>query len=144
MTFSIPILQCPQNRGKRASSRGDFSADFNTGAYASWGPTVANRVPVHAGGPYRYSTYRARSRAVYTNTVPGGAFRGFGVPQSAVAQESLFDELAEAVVSNEILPQLVYSLSEQNVSIGSNRVARLFLKSIRLLPSSLMMNNGKI
>lgn len=26
------------------------------------------------------------------------------------------DELAEAVVSNEILPQLVYSLSEQNVS----------------------------
>ena len=47
------------------------------------------------------------------------------------------DELAEAVVSNEILPQLVYSLSEQNVSIGCNFVARLFLKSIRL--SSKMM-----
>ena len=30
----------------------DFEADFNTGAYASWGPTVANRVPVHASGPY--------------------------------------------------------------------------------------------
>ena len=29
-----------------------FSGDFNTGAYASWGPTVANRVPVHATGPY--------------------------------------------------------------------------------------------
>ncbi len=31
----------------------DFSADFNTGAYSSWGPTVAGRVPVHASGPYR-------------------------------------------------------------------------------------------
>ena len=29
-----------------------FKGDFNTGAYASWGPTVANRVPVHASGPY--------------------------------------------------------------------------------------------
>ena len=38
------------------------------------------------------------------------------------------DELAEAVVSNEILPQLVYSLSEQNVSYRPNHysVARLF------------------
>jgi CO/xanthine dehydrogenase Mo-binding subunit/aerobic-type carbon monoxide dehydrogenase small subunit (CoxS/CutS family) len=72
----------------------DFSADFNTGAYASWGPTVANRVPVHASGPYRMPNYRARTRAIHTHLVPAGAFRGFGVPQSAVAQEQLFDELA--------------------------------------------------
>ena len=71
-----------------------FDGDFNTGAYASWGPTVANRVPVHASGPYRVSDYRASSRAVNTHCVPAGAFRGFGVPQSAIAQESLFDELA--------------------------------------------------
>ncbi len=31
----------------------DFAGDFNTGAYSSWGPTVANRVPIHASGPYR-------------------------------------------------------------------------------------------
>jgi CO/xanthine dehydrogenase Mo-binding subunit/aerobic-type carbon monoxide dehydrogenase small subunit (CoxS/CutS family) len=72
----------------------DFSADFNTGAYASWGPTVANRVPVHASGPYLIPSYRARARAVHTHLVPAGAFRGFGVPQSALAQEQLFDELA--------------------------------------------------
>jgi CO/xanthine dehydrogenase Mo-binding subunit/aerobic-type carbon monoxide dehydrogenase small subunit (CoxS/CutS family) len=72
----------------------DFAADFNTGAYASWGPTVANRVPVHASGPYRVPQYRARTRAIHTHLVPAGAFRGFGVPQSAVAQEQLFDELA--------------------------------------------------
>ena len=38
----------------------DFSGDFNTGAYASFGPTVANRVPVHASGPYFVPHYRAR------------------------------------------------------------------------------------
>jgi aldehyde oxidoreductase len=72
----------------------DFAADFNTGAYASWGPTVANRVPVHASGPYLMPNYRALTRAIHTHLVPAGAFRGFGVPQSAVAQEQLYDELA--------------------------------------------------
>jgi CO/xanthine dehydrogenase Mo-binding subunit/aerobic-type carbon monoxide dehydrogenase small subunit (CoxS/CutS family) len=72
-----------------------FDADFNTGAYASWGPTVANRVPVHASGPYAIRDYRARSRAVHTHCPPSGAFRGFGVPQSAIAQETAFDLLAE-------------------------------------------------
>lgn len=72
-----------------------FDGDFNTGAYASWGPTVANRVPVHASGPYCIADYRARSRAVYTHCPPSGAFRGFGVPQSAIAQETAFDLMAE-------------------------------------------------
>ncbi|QDL91673.1 2Fe-2S iron-sulfur cluster binding domain-containing protein [Paroceanicella profunda] len=75
----------------------DFFGTFNTGAYASWGPTVANRVPIHASGPYRIADYRARSVAVHTNCTPAGAFRGFGVPQSAVAQEQLLDMAAEAL-----------------------------------------------
>ncbi|HKZ20412.1 MAG TPA: molybdopterin cofactor-binding domain-containing protein [Acidimicrobiia bacterium] len=75
----------------------DFEASFNTGAYSSWGPTVANRVPVHAGGPYVYEAYRARTAAVHTNCPPSGAFRGFGVPQAAIAQECLFDEVADVV-----------------------------------------------
>src|SRR6202007_2563954 len=73
----------------------DFSADFNTGAYSSWGPTVAGRVPVHASGPYSVPNYRALTRAIHTNLVPAGAFRGFGVPQTAIAQEQLYDDLAE-------------------------------------------------
>ena len=75
----------------------DFAGEFDTGAYASWGPTVANRVPVHAGGPYIYDAYRARTVAVHTNGPPAGAFRGFGVPQSTIALECLLDELADAV-----------------------------------------------
>ncbi|MGG5886505.1 molybdopterin-dependent oxidoreductase [Falsiroseomonas sp. HC035] len=72
----------------------EMDADFNTGAYASWGATVANRVPVHAGGPYRIANLRNRARAIYTNDTPAGAFRGFGVPQAAIATESLVDDLA--------------------------------------------------
>ncbi len=72
----------------------DFDGDFNTGAYASWGPTVANRVPVHASGPYVVPNYRAHARAILTNCVPSGAFRGFGVPQTVIAQEQMLDMLA--------------------------------------------------
>jgi CO/xanthine dehydrogenase Mo-binding subunit len=73
----------------------EMDADFNTGAYASWGPTVANRVPVHASGPYQVANVWNRSRAIYTNDTPAGAFRGFGVPQAAIAHETLMDDLAE-------------------------------------------------
>ncbi|MDB5558122.1 MAG: aldehyde oxidase [Enterovirga sp.] len=75
----------------------DFAGDFNTGAYSSWGPTVANRVPVHASGPYLVPNYRALTRAVHTHLVPAGAFRGFGVPQASLAVEQLYDELAERI-----------------------------------------------
>jgi CO/xanthine dehydrogenase Mo-binding subunit/xanthine dehydrogenase iron-sulfur cluster and FAD-binding subunit A len=73
----------------------EMQADFNTGAYASWGPTVANRVPVHGMGPYKVSNARLNTRAIYTNDTPAGAFRGFGVPQAAIAHETLMDDLAE-------------------------------------------------
>ena len=72
-----------------------FEGEFNTGAYASWGPTVAVRVPVHASGPYFTPNYRAVGRGVHTNGPISGAFRGFGVPQAALMQETLYDELAE-------------------------------------------------
>ena len=72
----------------------EFDGDFDTGAYASWGPTVAVRVPVHASGPYLIPNYHAEARAVHTNGPPSGAFRGFGVPQAGILQETLFDDLA--------------------------------------------------
>ncbi len=72
----------------------DFTGDFDTGAYASWGPTVADRVPIHCPGPYHVPNLRARTRAVLTNMAPSGAFRGFGVPQCALVHEALMDKLA--------------------------------------------------
>jgi aldehyde oxidoreductase len=73
----------------------EFHGDFDTGAYASWGPTVANRVPIHAAGPYAVPNVRNSSLAVHTNASPSGAFRGFGVPQCAIVHEALCDELAD-------------------------------------------------
>jgi CO/xanthine dehydrogenase Mo-binding subunit/aerobic-type carbon monoxide dehydrogenase small subunit (CoxS/CutS family) len=72
-----------------------FHGDFDTGAYASWGPTVASRVPVHASGPYAVPNLLATTTAWHSNGPPSGAFRGFGVPQAAIAGEALMDILAE-------------------------------------------------
>lgn len=75
----------------------EMTADFDTGAYASWGPTVAGRVPVHGSGPYFVPNVYVIGRGYYTNAPPSGAFRGFGVPQAAIAHEAMMDDLAETV-----------------------------------------------
>jgi CO/xanthine dehydrogenase Mo-binding subunit/aerobic-type carbon monoxide dehydrogenase small subunit (CoxS/CutS family) len=90
---SIDISVGADRQGKLAAVK--FHGDFNTGAYASWGPTVANRVPVHAMGPYQVAAVKCTSRAIYTTDTPAGAFRGFGVPQAAIALETLLDDIAE-------------------------------------------------
>ncbi|HUG61132.1 MAG TPA: molybdopterin cofactor-binding domain-containing protein, partial [Methylomirabilota bacterium] len=95
----------------------DTEADFNTGAYASWGPTVANRVPVHAAGPYRVPHVEAVSRAIHTHLVPAGAFRGFGVPQAAIAHETLIDDLAEALGLDR------WEIRRRNAIAGGDRTA---------------------
>jgi CO/xanthine dehydrogenase Mo-binding subunit len=70
-------------------------ADFDVGAYADIGPRVVQKATYTATGPYRVPHVRLDSAAVYTNTTPGGAFRGFGVPQLAWALESLVDVAAD-------------------------------------------------
>ncbi|MEH6403403.1 MAG: molybdopterin cofactor-binding domain-containing protein [Sneathiella sp.] len=75
----------------------EMTADFDTGAYASWGPTVAGRVPVHGSGPYFVPNVHVKGRGFFTNAPPAGAFRGFGVPQAAIAHEAMMDDLAESI-----------------------------------------------
>lgn len=95
----------------------DLEAEFNTGAYASWGPTVAARVPVHGSGPYKVPHYRGLTRAVHTNIVPAGAFRGFGVPQGAIAQEQLYDTLAEKVGMDKLEFRILNALEDDSPTI---------------------------
>ena len=66
----------------------------DTGAYASLGEKVMTRATTHSAGPYVIPWVRSDCHAVYTNNPPAGAFRGFGVTQSAFAVESALDELA--------------------------------------------------
>ncbi len=65
------------------------------GAYASLSEKVLTRATTHATGPYEIANAKVDCFAVYTNNVPCGAFRGFGVTQSCFAVESNMDVLAE-------------------------------------------------
>ena len=69
----------------------------DTGAYASVGAKVLERAAGHACGAYRVPNVDVEALTVYTNNVPCGAMRGFGVPQVTFALEGLLDRLAETV-----------------------------------------------
>ena len=66
----------------------------DSGAYASLGDKVMTRATTHATGPYAVPNAKIDCYAMYTNNAPCGAFRGFGVTQSAFAVESNMDILA--------------------------------------------------
>ena len=95
----------------------DVTADFNTGAYSSWGPTVTARVPVHASGPYKVPNYRAITRAIHTHLVPAGAFRGFGVPQTTIAQEQVFDQLADRIGMDRLEFRILNALEDDSPTV---------------------------
>jgi CO/xanthine dehydrogenase Mo-binding subunit len=67
------------------------------GAYATLSSTVLSRATLHSTGPYVCPNVRIRSRAWATNTVPYGAFRGFGAPQTIFAIERHMEQIAVAV-----------------------------------------------
>jgi len=69
----------------------------DTGAYASLGEKVMTRATTHSTGPYVIPHVKSDCYAVYTNNPPAGAFRGFGVLQSAFAVESMMDILAHSL-----------------------------------------------
>jgi len=69
----------------------------DTGAYASLGEKVLTRATTHSAGPYKIPHVHADCYAMYTNNPPAGAFRGFGVLQSAFAFETMMDMLAETL-----------------------------------------------
>jgi xanthine dehydrogenase molybdenum-binding subunit len=67
------------------------------GAYASLSDKVMTRATTHATGPYNVPNAKIDCYAMYTNNPPSGAFRGFGVTQSAFAVEQNMDLVAEAI-----------------------------------------------
>lgn len=65
----------------------------DTGAYASLGAEVLERAAGHATGAYYLPHVDIESKAVYTNNIPCGAMRGFGVNQVTFAMESCIEQL---------------------------------------------------
>ena len=86
------------------------------------GPTVANRVPVHASGPYATPNYRATTRAIHTNGPVSGAFRGFGVPQATIMQETLYDELAQKLGIDRLEFRLKNALRNGSETVTGQRL----------------------
>ena len=68
---------------------------MDTGAYADAGPRVTQKAGYRALGPYKIPYVKVEAHGVYTNTVPAGAFRGFGALQVTWAYESQMDMIAE-------------------------------------------------
>ena len=78
--------------GKLLAMEIDIATDG--GAYSTLSSTVLSRATLHSPGPYLCPNVRVRSHAWATNTVPSGAFRGFGAPQAVFAIERHMDEIA--------------------------------------------------
>jgi CO/xanthine dehydrogenase Mo-binding subunit len=75
----------------------DIDLATDGGAYSTLSSTVLSRATLHSTGPYVCPNVRVRSHSWATNTVPYGAFRGFGAPQAIFAIERHMDEIASAI-----------------------------------------------
>lgn len=67
----------------------------DAGAFAYTSTKVQGNATLMCTGPYVIPNVKVDSFSVYTNNVPGGAFRGFGGPQGAFSAEMQIDKLAE-------------------------------------------------
>ena len=67
----------------------------DSGAYASVGTKVMERVAGHASGAYHFPCVNLQALTVYTNNIPSGAMRGFGANQVAFALEGCIDDLCK-------------------------------------------------
>ncbi len=81
--------------GKIVAAQMDVTSD--AGAYAYTSPEVLGNATLMCLGPYAIPNAHVDARTVYTNNCPGGAFRGFGAPQSHFAAEMQVNKLAQAL-----------------------------------------------
>ncbi|MCC6616246.1 MAG: molybdopterin-dependent oxidoreductase [Anaerolineae bacterium] len=99
------------------------------GAYASLSDKVMTRATTHATGPYYLPNAKIDCYVMYTNNVPSGAFRGFGVTQSAFAVEQNMDMLAQAL---DIDPLEFRRMNAQKVGV-TTATGQLLRESVGLL-----------
>lgn len=102
------------------------------GAYVTLSPVVLSRGIIHAAGPYSCPNVLITGRAILTNAVPYGAFRGFGAPQTLFACERHMDRCARAIGMDPVEFRRINLLRDgqttstgQTISGGTDRVAML-------------------
>jgi aldehyde oxidoreductase len=89
----MDIELCADKSGKLKALK--LKAWGDSGAYASVGNKVMERLAGHATGGYYVPALQIEALTVYTNNVPCGAMRGFGVPQINFALEGCIEDICE-------------------------------------------------
>jgi CO/xanthine dehydrogenase Mo-binding subunit len=90
------------------------------GAYMYTSNKVLGNTTLTCTGPYDIPHVAVDTHAVYTNQVPGAAFRGFGGPQGHFAAESQMDKLAEALGIDPVELRLRNIITDQTIlSVGT-------------------------
>ncbi len=135
--FTATTSRHPMRITVRAGARSDGTLTAlelrivsDTGAYGNHGPGVLFHACGESLALYRCPHKRVDARAVYTNTMPAGALRGYGLSQTAFAIDATLDELArelgigpiEFVRANVVAPGdplLSFRESPEDVQIGS-------------------------
>lgn len=102
---------------------------LDTGAFAEIGPRVAKKSGYTATGPYKIPHVKIDSMCVYTNKPPAGAFRGFGVSQSAWACESQMDIIAHALKMDPLEIRLKNIYDEGDEFVTGEKLTNIGLKA---------------
>ena len=97
----------------------DIDVRLDGGAYVTLSPVVLSRAIIHAGGPYACDHVRIRGVAMLSNSVPYGAFRGFGAPQTLFATERHMDRAADQLGIDPVQIRMVNLIRDgQTTSTG--------------------------
>jgi CO/xanthine dehydrogenase Mo-binding subunit len=114
--------------GRLLAQEIEFTLD--AGAYVTLSPVVLSRGIIHAAGPYSCDHVHILGRAMFTNRVPFGAFRGFGNPQGCFAIERHMDVIARRLGMDPVQLRRVNLLHDgqttatgQVIRDGTDRVA---------------------
>ena len=100
--------------GKLTAAEVEITADG--GAYMYTSNKVLGNATIVCTGPYDIPNVKVDSRAIATNHIPGGAFRGFGGPQGTFAAECQMNKLAEALDMDPVVFRLKNTLSKDSLT----------------------------
>lgn len=112
--YHIKARWAASRDGKLTAAEVDITADG--GAYMYTSNKVLGNATINCTGPYEIPNIKVDSRAVATNNLPGGAFRGFGGPQGAFAAESQMNKLAEVLDMDPVELRLKNLLTKESLS----------------------------
>ena len=90
---------------------------LDAGAYNYTSNKVLGNAHLSVCGPYEIANAKIDSRAVYTTSPPGGAFRGFGGPQGAFVAEMQMNRIADALGIDPVVIRRRNQVSEGSLGI---------------------------